>query len=78
MNLDRLRIERPDILLSSEERVLVEGFDEPADDIREMFVDAIPRLLDIYAKKRKALQEGDEALWRVVLHEEAELVGGVV
>jgi len=78
MDLDRLRAERPDVFLASDERALVAAFDEPDDDIREAFIDAIPSLLGIYAKKRKALQEGDDALWREVLHEESELVGGAI
>ena len=76
MDLDRLRAERPEIFLASDERALVAGFDEPDDDIREAFLDAIPSLLMIYAKKRNALAKGDAALWNEVLHEESELVGG--
>lgn len=78
MDLNRLREERPDIILATDERALVEAFEEPDEDIRELFLDAIPNLLAIYAKKRLAFREGNEALWREVLHEEAELVGGVV
>jgi len=77
MDLQRLREERPDILLATDERELVAAFEEPLEEIREAFLDAIPALLVIYAKKRQALTTGDEALWREVLHEEADLVGGV-
>ncbi|MEN9558199.1 MAG: hypothetical protein RL141_568 [Candidatus Parcubacteria bacterium] len=77
MDLDRLRRERPDILLSSDERELVAAFEEPPEVVRDPFLEAIPQLLRIYAKKRRALAQGDTALWQEVLHEEAELVGGV-
>lgn len=77
MNLERLREERPDIFLSTDERALVAAFEEPPEEVREAFLNAIPSLLRIYAKKRQALAAGDAALWQEVLHEEADLVGGV-
>jgi hypothetical protein len=77
MDLDRLRAERPEIFLASDERELVAGFEEPLEEVREAFLEAIPALLAIYAKKRRALREGSQALWKEVLEEEAALVGGV-
>ncbi len=75
MNLDRLRRERPEILLASDERELIAAMDEPPEPVREAFLDAIPSLLSIYTKKRKALEQRDENLWREVLADEADLVG---
>lgn len=75
MNLDRLRAERPDILLASDERELIASMDEPPESVRNAFLDAIPTLLSIYTKKRRALQARDESLWREVLRDEADLVG---
>lgn len=77
MNLQRLREERPDIFLTTDERELVAGFEEPPEEVRAAFLNAIPALLAIYAKKRQAFATGDEALWREVLHQEADLVAGV-
>ena len=75
MNLDRLRRDRPEILLASDERDLVASMDEPPEPVRELFLDALPSLLSIYAKKRQAIKENSDVLWREVLAEEADLVG---
>ncbi len=75
MDLDRLRRDRPDLFLTSEERELVAGFEEPPEDIREAFLDAIPKLILIYKKKRDAFRRKDEALWKEVIQEEADLIG---
>lgn len=75
MDLDRLRRDRPELFLSSDERELVSAFEEPPEEIREAFLDAIPKLLEIYKKKRQALATKSERLWREVIEEEADLVG---
>ncbi|OGL74492.1 hypothetical protein A3E39_02690 [Candidatus Uhrbacteria bacterium RIFCSPHIGHO2_12_FULL_60_25] len=75
MDLDRLRRDRPDLFLASDERELVAGFEEPPDEIREAFLDAIPKLILIYNKKRDAFRRKDEKLWKEVIHEEADLIG---
>lgn len=75
MNLDRLRRERPGLFFSSDERELVSAFDEPPEEVREAFLNVLPKLLKIYRKKREAFRKKDERLWREVVEEEAELVG---
>jgi hypothetical protein len=75
MDLDRLRSERPGFFLTSEERELVNAFDEPPEEVRQAFLDALPKLLVIYQKKRQALANQDERLWHEVILEEAALVG---
>jgi hypothetical protein len=75
MDLDRLRAERPNIFLNSDERELVSAFDEPPEEVRQAFIDALPKLLVIYQKKRRALAESNERLWNEVILEEAALVG---
>lgn len=75
MDLDRLRRDRPELFLASDERELVAAFEEPPEEIREVFLDAIPKLLEIYRLKRRALAERNERLWQEVVQEEAELIG---
>jgi|WetSurMetagenome_2_1015567.scaffolds.fasta_scaffold575734_2 hypothetical protein len=75
MDLDRVRAERPNIFLTSDERELVSAFDEPPEEVRQAFLDALPKLLIIYQKKRRALANKDERLWNEVIVDEAALVG---
>jgi hypothetical protein len=75
MDLDRLRRDCPDIFLTSDERELVYAFEEPPEEVREAFLRALPKLLKIYQKKRKALANRDERAWNEVILEEAALVG---
>jgi hypothetical protein len=75
MDLERLRRERPDLFLKSDERELVTGFDEPPDEVREAFLDALPSLIQIYHKKREAIVKHDPALWKSAVSDEVELIG---